>query len=103
MSTFTGTVEGKEIVVDLDVDDGSEGYAVVTIDVAGERVAEITEAIPECMEEHCSEHRPGERSVAAEAIAEAYARVAPENERACDWWRTMAEPWRSIADALGVR
>lgn len=38
-----------------------------------------------------------------DAIQRAYSKVAPENERACDWWRMLDKPWRSIADALGVR
>lgn len=61
-----------------------------------------------CDDDHCDEFTAAtcpNRGVEGvpDGMQEVFAKFGPENERSCDWWRTMAEPWRSIADALGVR
>lgn len=44
---------------------------------------------------------PSKREV-IDAVQVVYRDQAPENERNCDWWRSMAEPWRSLARELGI-
>lgn len=35
-------------------------------------------------------------------IQAVFAEFGPEDERMCDWWRTMEEPWASLARVFGL-
>lgn len=96
MSTLTATVEGKQVVIDLDVDEVSEEVRV-TLAVAGEEVGGLSEPLdwPDCDEDHCEHDLGGDVDA---VVQSAYAKVAPENERNCDWWRSMDEPWATLAE-----
>lgn len=97
MSTFTATVNGTEVVIDLDVDEASEEVRV-TVDVAGERLGELSEPLPECDEDHCDHIDDDPLGDVDRVVQRAYAAVVPERERNCDWWRSMDEPWATLAE-----
>ena len=40
------------------------------------------------------------RAYAREALQDVYRRCAPAHERNCDWWRSLDEPWCSLAEVL---
>lgn len=82
----------------------------VTIDVSdvdfGDDVtiyASLKITVPPCERDHVDEVVSDDQPDAIDVIADLWVQHGPPEERGCDWFRTMAEPWRSLADALGVR